>query len=237
MPSALRRCRSTVAFLLVGAVLVAGCESTATQPPGVAERVVAGPLQGRTGATLVVSKAASRVRVVLANIPGLLYRVTTPPGAGLIPEVTHHDGRVRVSLLPSGAAGLDEVTVVLNRGVRWDLRLPAGAGELRLDLSRGRLSRLTAGASGLIEVRLPRPYGNVPLIFTGGVGTLTVTAPRDVPLRLSLGQGARSALTPWTADEEIPPATTYAPAVWPTARDRYALRTRSTVGILAVRRN
>ncbi|WP_307834822.1 hypothetical protein [Paractinoplanes lichenicola] len=215
---------------------IAGCEARGTEPPAPAQHVVAGPLEGRTGAVLVVSRAASRVRVVLANIPGMLYRITTEADAGLTPRVTSRGGQVRVALLPSGGTGPDEVSIVLNRNVRWDLRLPAGAGEQRLDLTRGRVSRLTVGASGLIEVRLPHPYGTVPLIVTGGVGTLAVTAPRGVPLRLNLARGARSALTPWTADEEIPPATTFAPAVWPTARDRYSLRTRSTVGILALRR-
>ncbi|MBL7261939.1 hypothetical protein JKJ07_47485 [Actinoplanes sp. LDG1-01] len=215
---------------------MAGCEARGTEPPAPAQHVVAGPLEGRTGAVLVVSRAASRVRVVLANIPGMLYRITTEADAGLTPRVTSRGGQVRVALLPSGGTGPDEVSIVLNRNVRWDLRLPAGAGEQRLDLTRGRVSRLTVGASGLIEVRLPHPYGTVPLIVTGGVGTLAVTAPRGVPLRLNLARGARSALTPWTADEEIPPATTFAPAVWPTARDRYSLRTRSTVGILALRR-
>ncbi|GAB2616242.1 hypothetical protein Aab01nite_28970 [Paractinoplanes abujensis] len=215
---------------------IAGCEARVARPPEITENVVAGPLLGRTGAVLVVSEAASRVRVVFANLPGVLYRITTPAGAGLTPRVTRRAGQVRVSLQPSGGHGPDELTIVLNRGVVWDLRLPAGAGEQRLDLSRGRVSRLSVGASGLIEVRLPQPYGTVPLVVTGGVGTLAVTAPRGVPLRLHLVRGARSALTPWTADEEIPPATTFAPAVWPTARDRYSLRTRSTVGILSLRR-
>ncbi|WP_307873148.1 hypothetical protein [Paractinoplanes ovalisporus] len=174
---------------------------------------------------------------MLANIPGLLYRISTPADAGLTPLVTRSGGRLRVALRPSGAGGPDEVRIVLNRAVRWELRLPAGAGEQRLDLTRGRISRLVLGASGLVELRLPDPYGTVPLIFTGGVGTLAVTAPPGVPLRLRLAGGAGSALTPWTADEQIPPATTLGPAVWPTARNRYALRARAAIGILALRRN
>jgi hypothetical protein len=234
----LRRHRSIIASLLVAALAITGCEKTATvAAPEAREHTVTGPLQSRTiAARLVVPDAASRVQVLLANIPGLLYRVTTPAGSGLRPRVTRRGGLVRVALLPTGEDGRDEVRIVLNRSVRWDLRLPAGAGEQRLDLSRGRITRLVAGATGLIELRLPAPWGTVPLTLTGGVGTLTVSTPPATPLRLYLAGGAASALTPWTADEGLPPATTLTPAIWPTARDRYWLRARSPVGLLSLRR-
>ncbi len=163
---------------------------------------------------------------MLANIPGLLYRITTPSGSGLTPRVTRRGNDVRAALVATGADGPDEVRIVLNRGVRWDLRLPAGAGEQRLDLTRGRVTRVDVGASGLVELRLPRPVGTVPLTLTGGVGRLAVSTPRSVPLRLRLDRGAA----------ELPPGTRLAPATWPSARDRYLLRARSSVGILAVRR-
>ncbi|MGK5677909.1 hypothetical protein [Actinoplanes sp. URMC 104] len=196
-----------------------------------------GPLLGRTGASLTVADAASRVHVVLATMPGLLYRISTPAHSGLAPRVTRRDGRVLAALVPTGDDGPHEVRIVLNRGVRWSLRLPAGAGEQRLDLARGRLARVDLGASGLIEMRLPPPSGTVPLVVTGGVGTLAVTVPRGAPVRLRLAGGAGSALTPWTADEELPPRTTLGPAIWPTARNRYALRARAPIGILSLRAN
>ena len=164
--------------------------------------MVSGPLLGRTGASLTVSDAASRVRIVLANLPGQLYRITTPAGSGLTPVVTRRNGQVRAALRPNGGDGPDEVRIVLNRAVRWDIRLPAGASEQSLDLSRGRISRLLVGASGLIELRLAEPYGKVPLILTGGVGTLALTMPRNKR-----------------------------------ARDRYVLRARAPIEILAVRRS
>lgn len=183
-------------------------------------------MQNRGRASLVVADASSRVQLVLADIPGLLYRISTPGGSGLTPRVTGRGGVVRAALVATGGAGPDEVRIVLNRGVRWDIRLPAGAGEQRLDLARGRVTRLEVGASGLVEMRLPRPVGTVPLTLTGGVGRLAVSAPRSVPLRLRLDRGAA----------ELLPGTTLAPATWPAARDRYALRARSSVGILVVRR-
>ena len=188
--------------------------------------MITGPLRDVGRASLVVDDASSRVHLVLASIPGLLYRVTTPAGSGLVPRVTRRGSVVRADLVATGADGPDEVRIVLNRGVRWDLRLPAGAGEQRLDLARGRVTRVDVGASGLVEIRLPRPVGTVPLTLTGGVGRLAVSAPRSVPLRLRLDRGAA----------ELPPATALVPANWPAARDRYLLRARDSVGILAVRR-
>ena len=173
------------------------------------EHTVTGPLQNRGRALLVVTDASSRVQLTLANIPGLLYRITTPAGSGLTPRVTSSGGVVRAALLPTGADGPDEVRIVLNRGVRWDIRLPAGAGEQRLDLTRGRVTRLEVGASGLVELRLPRPVGTVPLTLTGGVGRLAVSAPRSVPIRLNRPSPARN---------------------------RYVLRACAPVGILAVHR-
>ncbi|MCO8276983.1 hypothetical protein M1L60_41035 [Actinoplanes sp. TRM 88003] len=226
-----------IALLLVGALAITGCEKTGTTAlPEAREHTVTGPLQNRASARLFVPDASSRVHVVLANLPGLLYRITTPAGSGLKPRVVRRGGLVRLGLLPTGGKGPDEVRIVLNRTVRWDLRFPAGAGEQRFDLSRGRITRLDLGTAGLIELRLPEPGGTVPLTFTGSVGTLSVTAPRSTPLRLYLAGGVGSALTPWTADEQLPPATALAPAIWPTARDRYWLRVRAPVGLLSLTR-
>ena len=239
MLSALRHRRSTIALSLVGALLLTGCESRAPTPPPLPpvdrENVVAGPLMGRTGAFLTVGDAASRIQIVLAALPGLLYRISTPAGSGLAPIVTGRGGRVRAALRPTGADGPHEVRIVLNRDVRWDIRLPAGAGEQRLDLARGRITRVDLGASGLIEMRLPHPVGTVPLTFAGGVGTLVVTVPATAPLRLRLDAGAGAARTPWTTGE-VPAGTVLGPPVRRTAVDRYAVRARADIGLLTLRR-
>lgn len=195
-------------FLLLSVAATASCRAPEPAPVIGPDNVVAGALGGRTGAYLTVSDAASRVRIVLAGLPGLLYRISTPAGSGLAPRVTGRGGRISAALLPTGADGPDEVRIVLNREVRWDIRLPAGAGEQQLDLARGRITRLDLGASGLIELRLPYPTGTVPVTFLDDVGTVSVTAP--VGFRLH-------------------------PPVRPSARDRYAVRARSAVGSLVVR--
>ncbi|GAA0511927.1 hypothetical protein Ade02nite_44380 [Paractinoplanes deccanensis] len=217
-------------------MLAGGCQkpTIASQAPG---RVAVGALQGRTQATLTVVDAASRVQVIMASLPGMLYRISTPPGAGLEPHVAVAGPSIRAELRPTGTDGPHEVRIVLNRDVRWGIRLPEGAGEQQLDLVRGRITRVELGASGLVELRLPRPVGTVPVTLRGAVGTLSVTAPQDTPLRVGLDRGAGSATTPWTVAEALPAGTYLGPAIWTTARHRYALRAREGIGFLTVRRN
>lgn len=256
VPLALRPCRSTrrfaVAFWLFSTLTLAGC--TPEVPVGAAggpiarEHVVAGPLQGRTGAFLLVGDAVSRMQVVLATMPGLLYRISTPPGSGLAPRVSSRDGQVRARFRPTGADGPDEVRIVLNREVRWDIRLPAGAGEQQLDLAGGRVRRVALGACGLAELRLPKPVGTVSVIFDGGVGTAVLTTPADIALHVHLARGADAVDAPWPPGDAV--ATPNAPADgavaagtvleapgWGAARDRYTVLVRAGLGSLVLRRS
>ncbi|MET0415316.1 MAG: hypothetical protein ABW022_04785, partial [Actinoplanes sp.] len=173
-------------LLLVSVLLMASCGVPEPKPVIGPEHVVAGELHGRTGAYLTLRDAASRVRIVVAGLPGLLFRISTPAGSGLAPRVTGRGGRILAALHPTGADGPDEVRIVLNREVRWDIRLPAGAGEQRLDLARGRVTRLDLGASGLIEMRLPPPSGTVPVTFLDDVGQVRVTVADATPMRFRL---------------------------------------------------
>jgi hypothetical protein len=205
-----------------------------TVSPGPDERVLAGPLHGRTGAYLTVRDAASRVEVRLADLPGLLYRISTPAGSGLSPQVTGPSGRVRLRLRPTGDEGPDTVRIVLNRAVRWDIGLPAGAGEQRLDLSAGRVERVDLGASGLIDLQLPEPDGTVPLVLRGGAGAVTMTGP-PVPMRISLRRGAGSVVTRWTSNNGTPAGAILTDPAWPRAADRYSISAWGGLGSLTVR--
>jgi hypothetical protein len=199
VPTALRRRRSTIGAAGVFLLLTAGCTAVGKPgPPPVLRapvgvqhgQTLAGPLLGRTGARLTVGDAASTVHVRLAELPGQLYRITTPAGGGLTARVTGPDGRVDVGLRPDGDQGPDAVAIVLNRAVRWDIRLPAGAGEARLDLRRGRLARVEVGASGLAVLNLPQPRGVVPITLTDAVGSVRVAAPEGTAVRRVRGPDA-----------------------------------------------
>lgn len=227
--------RAATVAVLVTTMLVTACTPAATEqhgPPEATERVVAGALHGRTGARLIVHGAASRVEVRLAEIPGLLYRISTPIGSGLAPRVTGGAGLVRLALRRSGDAGPDTVVILLNRRVRWDIRLPSGAGEQRLDLADGTVARLDLGSSGLVEVVLPRPVGTVPVRLTGGVGDVWFTG--YGPMRFSLPDGARQIRTPWVVAGGAPPDTVLRQPGWTSTPDRYAISARSGLGRLTV---
>jgi len=198
--------------------------------------VLAGALHGRRGALLTVRDAASRVEVRLADLPGLLYRVSTPADSGLAPAVTGTPGRIDLGLRPTGGDGPDTVEILLNRAVRWDIRLPAGAGEQHLDLAAGRLARLEFGsATGLISMRLPPPRGTVPIIVAGGVGEVAVGMPPGTRLRLHLRGGAGLVAVGWSGRSRAPAGALLAPAGWRQAPDRYAVSISSEVGSVTVR--
>ncbi|GIE77519.1 hypothetical protein Aph02nite_34690 [Actinoplanes philippinensis] len=204
--------------------------------PVVAERVVAGPLGGRTAAWLTVGDAAARVRVRFARLPGLLYRISTAADAGVVPVVDSRGGRVTVRLTEAAGDGLDEVWIVLNRDVRWDIRLPAGAGEQQLNLRDGRVQRVEVGSAGLAEVWLPEPDGTVPVVFTGGIGTAVVSVRRGTPVRIHLTQGAGSVETPWTANNGTAAGTVLREPAFRPARNRVAIRADGGIGALVIRR-
>jgi hypothetical protein len=218
--------------------LSGGAEPIRAPAPAVSdpEHVVVGLLGGRTGAFLTLRDAASRVEVVLATLPGLLYRISTPAGSGLAPRVSGHDGRLSAMLAPTGADGPDVVRIVLNRDVRWDIRLPAGAGEQQLDLAAGRITRVEVGASGLAEIRLPEAAGTVPVTFTGSVATVAMTTSDGAPARIRLDGGAGPVTTPWAVRADALVGEVFQEPGWPTARDRFAIRARSALGSLSLDR-
>jgi len=243
VPPSLSRRHSTTrvatAAALLTALLITACTPAATLqngPPEVgepaSERVVAGSLHGRSGAYLIVRDAASVVEVRLVEIPGLLYRISTPKDSGLAPRVTGGDGRVRLGLWRTGDGGPNTVLILLSRRVRWDIRLPSGAGEQRLDLTDGKVARIDLGSSGLVDVTLPRPVGTVEVRLTGGVGDVTFTG--YGPLRFVLREGARSIRTPWVTSGAAPPDTVLRQPGWTSTPDRYAVFVRTGLGRLTV---
>lgn len=221
-----------------------------TPAPTVTDLVQSGPLLDRTGAWLTVADAASRVQVRTAVLPGLLYRVSSAPDAGVAPVVTRSGGRVTVRLRATGSDGLDEVRIVLNRDVRWDIRLPAGAGEQQLNLRDGRVSRVELGASGLAEIWLPEPGGTMPVTFTGGVGSAILTVGPvcgafscrrrvrpPAPFRIRLDRGAGSVVTPWLMNNGTPAGGVLQEDGWRRAADRYEVHAAAGMGSVTVRRS
>ena len=198
-----------------------------------------GPLRGaRTPAAparLTVTAPASRVRLRITDLPGLLYRVSTPAGSGLAPVVIRTGSTVRVGLRPTGDDGPETIDILLNRAARWHVRLIAGAGEQHLDLTGGRISALELGAGvGLVRIRLPRPGGTVEVRLTGSVGRAEIVAPAGVPVRIGAGAAIETLTVPWAA-RTVPAGTHLTPRGWATAAERYRLDVAMSVGTLTVR--
>jgi hypothetical protein len=215
VPSALSRRRSSfrpgTAFCLVTALLTAGCaphrppydESAYAFTP---DHVAEGALHGRTGAVFTVSDAAARIDIRLVDLPGLLYRVRTPGGSGLAPQVGGPDRKPRLALRPTGDDGPDVVTVLLNRTVRWTLATPRGGGEQILDLRDGRITGAVLGAAGRVDLMLPPAHETVPITLAGPVGSLSITAPRGTPVQYGRSAGTARKRYVVTAEQAI---TTY----------------------------
>ena len=198
-------------------------------------RRLEGSLNGRTGAVLTLSSAAAAVDLRLTDLPGLLYRISTPAGSGLAPRVTGVNGMIRLRLAPTGEDGPDRVTILLNRRVRWHLRLAAGAGEQHLDLSRGRVGAVVLGAgTGLVRLRLPRPRGTVPIRLSGAVGSAQLITPAGVPVAVRLARGAAAVHLPWLVRAQVQAGASLRPPGWSVADDRYLLDARGDVGGLTV---
>jgi len=234
VPPRLSRVRSIVVAFAV--FLLVGCVSNPAVPrPQPVGHVLEGALAGQQRAYLTVRDAASRVQVETAELPGRLYRVTTPADSGLSPRVSGPPDRVRLDLRRTGDQGPDTVVITLNRNVRWDIRLPAGAGEQHLDLSGGKLRRLDLGAAGLVVLRLPEPAGTVPVTITGGVATVRMAAPRGTRTLVRLRGGAGAVSTPWRSANGSAAGAVLASHGWQRSRDRYAVEARAGLGSLTLR--
>jgi hypothetical protein len=249
VPTALSCRRSTigtcVAFSLLTALLAATCTARApivtetdhavgqVAPVEPAGQVLEAALHGRTGAYLTVRDAASRVLIRAADLPGLLYRIVTPPEAGLAAQVTGPAGHPSVRLHPTGGDGPDDLTILVNRDVRWDIRVPAGGGEQRLDLRGSHPVRLQLGASGLVDLRLSEPFGTVPVTLSGPVGSVTLSAPRATPLRLRLRAGVAWATLPGKSRHPLLPGSFSVPRR--ISRDRYEFDAHAPIATLDVR--
>jgi hypothetical protein len=145
-------------------------------------------------ATVDLVSGATTVTVRAADLGGAdRLRALTPDGAGVAPVLDTDGDTVRVHLVRTGEPGPAEVTVLLDRRVRWQVRMSGGATSELLDLRSARLSGvdLAAGAAR-IELVLPVPDRAVPITMAGGATEFTLHVPRGVAAAVRIGGGAAS---------------------------------------------
>ena len=191
--------------LLAAALTATACSGGGGPVAGPANPLAPGrPIQVRAheaapglaadAATVDLVSGATTVTVRTADLGRDRIRAVTPDGAAVAPVLDAGGDSVTVHLVSTGEPGPSAVTVLLDRRVRWQVRLSGGATDELLDLRGARLSGvdLAAGATR-IELRLPAPDRAVPIRMAGGASELTVHMPAGVATGVRVGGGAGSA--------------------------------------------
>jgi hypothetical protein len=180
---------------VVLALVATGCDGgggTAAGPvlatPGPAHSVST----DRAADTVDLVSGATTLSVRSADLPGRgTVTATTPDGSGLVPALSVDGSTVSVHVTKAGPTGPDALTVLLDRDVRWRVRVSAGATSQTVDLRDGRLAGLDLlGGATRIDLRLPAPTGTVPVRMAGGATELAVHVPAGVPTGVRVGGGA-----------------------------------------------
>jgi hypothetical protein len=184
-------------------------------------QVVAGGFSGDT-ASFELRGDADTVRITTADLGDNTYRVSVPSAAGASPRAEVHDNQVVVTLEPRSGGSAPAVEVTLDAAVTWSIRRD-GADRIRaFDFANGRVSDVDlAGTAASIEMSLPRPAANVAVRTTGAATTLTLHAPRDVPVRVTFTAGVATTTIDGVTRTGVPAATTITPPGFDTATGRY----------------
>ena len=244
----MRARRSRLLALGVLAVLAAGCtddpQPTArgplTQPlpppsetPG-PPHDVAEPRGNIAAAQLDVVSGSTSVTVRVADLAPEVVRASTPEDSQVAPRADRAGAVVRVSLVSTGLSGPADLTVVLDRQVRWRVRLSGGASSEVVDLRGGRVDGVdfTAGANR-IELSLPEPRGAVPVRMSGGASDFTVHLPAGVDAGVRVGGGAGSVQVDGVRRTGLSGGTTVRSSA---AADRYDIDAAAGVSALTIDR-
>lgn len=209
-----------------------------TAPPGnSAPRVVTGPIGDLNEAVFDVVNGASALTLKAADLGTDLYRVETPAGGALVPHVENNSGNVQLHLVPSGDTGPGSVEVQLNAKLAWTLKLTGSVGEEKIDLSGTTVKKVDVmGGGQLIELTLPKPTGVLTVTMTGGAGQFIVHAPRDVPAKLTLGNGAGTVNVDGKEQKSVKGGTTISPPGWDAAKDKIDVNATAGASVLTIDR-
>jgi hypothetical protein len=231
-----------LAVLLVAAIVaiattVSHRGRAAAGPGRHVDHVVTGPaLDGRRAATLDLVSGATSVTVHGGDLGDRLYRVTTPDSSNLAPAVVDQGGAdnvVQVQLNNVTGNGASAVVIELNRDVRWQVRLTAGATTESLDLHDVKLAGVDfIGGASNIDLTLGEPSGTLAIHQGGGVNHFGIHTPPGTPVRVTAGGGAGTITIDGTQHSGIAGGTTFASTGWSAATDRYDVVNNVGVGSL-----
>lgn len=162
------------------------------------------------------------VEVVVADLDGTMFEMSTPEAAEAAPVVDVDGTAVVAGLRGTGLAGPVAVTVTLSSDVRWTVRLSGGATDKTVDLTGGPGGDVdfVAGTSRA-EAALPSTPGTQRVTMSGGASRLIVRLAGDAPARVTAAGGAGSATIDGEIHTGVPAGAVWTPATWATATSRY----------------
>jgi hypothetical protein len=186
-------------------------------------------------ATVDLVSGATTVAVRTGDLGADRVRAVTPDGASVAPALTVDGDTVAVHLVRTGEPGPAAVTVLLDRRVRWQVRMSGGAVSQQLDLRGARLSGvdLAAGATR-IDLRLPPPDRAVGIRMAGGATEFAVHVPAGVATGVRVGGGAASTEVDGVRRTGLAGGTVVSTATGP---DRYDVDATAGVSTLTVDRS
>ncbi len=205
---------------------------------GAGPSVASAPLGATRAAQFQLDPGTTVLRVRAVDLGDLLFRAVTRSPSGAAPQTVRDGGRVRVRSVPGPAgAATGALDVELNRRVEWQVTLVGGAASATVDLRGARVSGVDfTGGVERIELWLARARGAVPVRMSGGARDMTVHAPKGVPVRAAIGEGASSVTLDGAPHSGIAAGTRFVTTGWQQARDRYDLDLAGGVAELTIDR-
>jgi hypothetical protein len=151
-------------------------------------------------------------------------------------RVTDTGTNHRLALVKAGTAA-PPVTITLNAGVRWGLKLSAGNTETTVNLTQSRLASLElAGGAHVFALALPPATGILPLRVTHGMNQLKINT-NGVPVRATLRAGAGTVILDGESHAGVKPGTVLTSDGLAGAADRVDLDAVAGIGTLTVDRD
>jgi hypothetical protein len=186
----------------LGSTLLACSTGPVTTNSGAVARSRSGTVNSRglghlTHAELAIQSGVNAIAVDGAALGDQLSRIAIGPGSAHARVSTSTQGMVAVKQLGGGSEPSLRLTVLLSDRIPWAVDLGGGSTSATLDLNPLRLSSVavTAGAERL-ETELPQPRAVVPVTLTGGATSVEITAPRAVPVQVSVPDGVSGVQLP-----------------------------------------
>ncbi len=244
--------RRATAVLAATVCLLAGCRwdgsdgrdhNPLNQPayalPSPSAHTVRGPAHvSADQATFDLVHGADTVKVVVADLGGAMFEMSTPESAKAAPTADVDGPTVIAGLRGTDRQGPATVTVTLSQEIRWTVRLSGGATSEIVDLTGGPGGDIhfVAGTSRA-EAVLPAAPGTQQVTLTGGTNQFLIRLAGNAPTRVAATGGAASVTIDGETRTGIPANAIWTPDSWATASSRFDINATAGVSTMTVTHN